>query len=63
MTKEQFLEWKESEVTKWVFKYLEQQKQDYLERLGNGIDDDKYTDKIVGRVQAYNDLLLIDWED
>jgi len=63
ISKEEFVQWKEEAVTQWVFRYLESQKQDYLEDLGNGKYSEEMQQKVVGRIQAYNDLLLIDWEE
>jgi len=65
ITKAEFLEWKTSKVTKEVLALLDNMKQELLERMGDGatLYTEHDTAKAVGRVQAYKDLINIEWED
>ena len=58
--KGQWEEWKSNDITKAMFSYLEDRKMEYLEGLGNDAFEGALRDKVVGRVQAYNDLQLMD---
>ena len=65
VTKTDFLEWKSGVVTQEVFRILEDRLNGLEEALGNGIalhDPQRYADH-VGRIQAYRDMLEIDFED
>lgn len=65
VTKEMFQEWKDSKVSKEVFKVVEQRIEALLEALGDGIalnDPTRYADH-VGRIQAYRDVLYTEYED
>ena len=64
VTKTDFLEWKSGVVTQEVFKILEDRINSLEEALGNGValhDQERYADH-VGRIQAYRDMLEIDFE-
>lgn len=61
--KELFTEWKNSVVTQEVFRVLGDLKNTYQERLGNGYYIPEERDRIIGKIQAYNDLLEIGWEE
>lgn len=65
VSKNEFLEWKNNGVTQEVFKILEARIQILQEALGNGVaygNDSAYADH-VGRIQAYRDVLEIEYED
>lgn len=65
VTKSEFLDWKQSRVSKEVFRILESRIQSLQEALGNGVaygNEVAYADH-VGRIQAYRDMLEIEFED
>jgi len=67
VSKNEFLEWKNNGVTQEVFKILEARIQILQEALGNGVaygnnSASAYADH-VGRIQAYRDVLEIEYED
>lgn len=63
ISKEEFAEWKNDSVTKHIMGRLFEMKVEYLENMGNNHYDEDMSKMVMGRVQAYNDLLNIDWED
>lgn len=64
VTKEEFLEWKQSYVTQEVFKVLidriEEAKEILSYNAGNSQLDDKY---ITGMIHAFREVMQVDWED
>lgn len=65
VSKNEFLEWKSNSITQEVFRILESRIQVLQEALGNGVaygNESAYADH-VGRIQAYRDVLEIDYED
>lgn len=65
VTKAEFVEWKTSKVSKEVFRILESRIRTLQEALGDGVaygNEAAYADH-VGRIQAYRDMLEIDFED
>jgi len=63
MNKEMFTEWKNSEATQEIFNYLEVQRATYMVDLANDAFDEQMRQKVCGRIQAYNDLLMIEHGD
>lgn len=65
VSKNEFLEWKSNSITQEVFRILESRIQVLQEALGNGVaygNESAYADH-VGRIQAYRDVLEIEYED
>lgn len=64
ITKDSFRDWKANPVTKAVFAELNTRIREVQHLLGNtaGLEplNDRYN---VGAIQAYNDILLIDFEE
>ena len=64
VTKEEFVQWKESPVTKAVYEVIDSRIQDAQEILGNTAGDDPVADRyLVGMIRAFNELKGIDYDD
>lgn len=63
MTKQDFADWKRHPVTKEVFSQLRLRIRDIQESLSGSAGIDSLQDrKYVGAIEAYNDLLNIEYE-
>ncbi len=64
VTKEEFVQWKESPVTKAVFEVIEGRIEDAKEVLAVTAGDDCKNDGIlVGMIRAFRELKEIDYDD
>lgn len=64
VTKDEFVQWTESPVTKAVFSTIDQRIRDAQEILGNTAGDDPVADRyLVGMIRAFNELKGIDYDD
>lgn len=58
-----FVDWKRHPVTQIVFNQLSQRVADLQEMLGQSAGENPLQDsKFVGAIQAYRDMLLVDYE-
>lgn len=63
MNRSDFADWKRHPVTKEVFSQLRSRVRDIQEALGNTAGIDSHQDRrYVGAIEAYNDLLNIEYE-
>lgn len=64
MTKTEFYDWKSNPVTKEVFKQFQVRIDSLRELLGDSAGEDPLLDRWkVGAIQAYKDLILIEFEE
>lgn len=64
MQKEDWVRWKQDEVTKEVWRVLQQLKQGCLEEWANGNFQDHETNlKAIGKVQMLDDIINISYEE
>ena len=64
MTKAEFIDWKNSHVTKEVFSHLKARVDFLTEKLVDSAGQDPGSDSVArGYIAAYKDLLLIEYED
>lgn len=64
MTKDEFVAWKNNPITQEVFKKIKQNIDLTKEDLASSAGENPLSDRFkVGAIGAYNDLLLIDFED
>lgn len=66
MTKEDFVQWRQSATTEEIFAILREARSAYADKLTSGAtlnDDPHGTAKAVGTIQAFDFLLNIQYED
>jgi len=64
LTKTEFYDWKSNPVTKEVFKQFQVRIDSLRELLGDSAGEDPLLDRWkVGAIQAYKDLILIEFEE
>jgi len=67
ISKEEFAEWENSKVTKFVIEVIKEQEKMATEFLTNGgtlgKDAGFTTDRVVGRIEGWNFVLNIQYED
>lgn len=64
MNKRDFYDWKRHPVTQVVFSQLANRVRECEERLGSSAGINPISDReLVGAIQAYKDVLLIEFED
>lgn len=63
MNKADFVDWKRHPVTQVVFSQIQTRVKDLQEMLGQSAGENPLQDRMfVGAIQAYRDLLLMDFE-
>ena len=64
ISREEFKDWKENKVTQQVYIEIKELQDQWLQYIANGntIGQEPYypTEYVVGRIQALNDILLMD---
>lgn len=64
ISKEEFQQWKESQVTKAVYAVIDDRILDAKELLANTAGEDQRTDCIlVGMIRAFNEMKEVSWDD
>ena len=64
VSKEEFLDWKNSHVTQEVFQVILTRIQDAKDILGATAGDDPVADRyLVGMIRAFNELMEISYDD
>ena len=63
ITKEDYIDWRQSEVTKEFFNVVTEKLEDTKEVLINGGSDYDHVQRLIGYGQALKSILRLDYED